>query len=83
MIQQTGQKYDIDLKRSFVVGDKLSDIEAGKNAGYQTFLVLTGHRTYESLNMKDEDCLIGVDLYEAVNKYIIKKKFPIFKETLN
>ena len=71
MILQAAQEYNIDLKKSFVVGDKLSDIEAGKNAGCQTILVLTGHGSDEVLKIKTGDCFISSDLFDAVNKYII------------
>ena len=58
---------------SYVVGDKWSDINAGKNAGCQTIFVLTGHGTDELLKMKNDNCPIAADLYEAVNTYIIGK----------
>ena len=71
MILQAAQEYNIDLKNSFVVGDKWSDIEAGKKAGCQTILVLTGHGSDEVLKIKTGDCFISSDLLDAVNKYII------------
>jgi D,D-heptose 1,7-bisphosphate phosphatase len=43
MIFQARDKYNIDLDNSFMVGDTLKDIKAGKNAGCKTILVLTGH----------------------------------------
>ena len=70
MILEAAQNHSLDIQNSFVVGDKWSDIEAGKNAGCQTILVLTGHGTDESLKIKD-NCLVTSDLYEAVSKYII------------
>lgn len=42
MLQKAAEKYDIDLAHSYLVGDKASDIVAGKNAGCKTILVLTG-----------------------------------------
>jgi D,D-heptose 1,7-bisphosphate phosphatase len=74
MLLQAAEEYNIDLQKSYVVGDKWSDIEAGKNAGCQTILVLTGHGADESLKMKDDNYPSAADLYEAVNKYIIGKK---------
>lgn len=32
-------KYNIDLKKSFMVGDRWRDIEAGQNAGCKTFFI--------------------------------------------
>ncbi|GAX86814.1 D-glycero-D-manno-heptose 1,7-bisphosphate phosphatase [Lebetimonas natsushimae] len=40
MILNLAKKYNIDLKHSILIGDKQSDIEAGKNAGVgKTYLV--------------------------------------------
>ena len=47
MILNAQDKYKIDLKRSYMVGDTLSDIKAGKNAGCKTVFVLTGHGSEE------------------------------------
>jgi D-glycero-D-manno-heptose 1,7-bisphosphate phosphatase len=43
MIEQAQRELDVDLSRSFMIGDKSSDIEFGKNGGLQTILVLTGY----------------------------------------
>ncbi len=43
MLLQGADDFDIDLKESFMIGDSLSDIEAGINAGTQTALVRTGY----------------------------------------
>ena len=36
MILDGIQKYSLDIQNSFIVGDKWSDIEAGKSAGLRT-----------------------------------------------
>ena len=43
MILAARDKYDIHLEESYVVGDKISDLQAGRAAGCRTVLVLTGH----------------------------------------
>ncbi len=43
MIIAARDKFDIELGESYVVGDKISDLEAGRAAGCRTVLVLTGH----------------------------------------
>lgn len=43
LIQRAAKDFKVDLGSSFFVGDKLSDIEAGKRAGLKTFLVKTGY----------------------------------------
>ena len=43
MILDLASRYDIDLKSSILIGDKQSDIDAGKNAGLgKTYLVNQG-----------------------------------------
>jgi D-glycero-D-manno-heptose 1,7-bisphosphate phosphatase len=39
MLFQAAGTYDIDLPHSFMIGDRWSDIEAGRSAGCQTFLL--------------------------------------------
>ena len=43
MLKAAEQEFNLDLSRSFVVGDKLDDIGAGKAVGATTILVLTGY----------------------------------------
>ena len=43
MLVQAMQKYNIDLTESYVIGDKLSDVELAKNAGCKAILVRTGY----------------------------------------
>jgi D-glycero-D-manno-heptose 1,7-bisphosphate phosphatase len=45
MILDAKQEFNLDLEKSILVGDKNSDIEAGKNAGIPNlFLITTGHK---------------------------------------
>ncbi len=42
MILQAKQEHEIDLARSFFIGDKEIDVECGRNAGVRTIRVQTG-----------------------------------------
>jgi D-glycero-D-manno-heptose 1,7-bisphosphate phosphatase len=42
MLLQAARELDLDLARSWMVGDALTDMQAGQAAGTQTLLVLTG-----------------------------------------
>ncbi len=42
MILEAAREHDIDLRRSYLVGDKPTDIECGASVGLQTILVLSG-----------------------------------------
>jgi len=43
MVLEAAAAYDIDLSRSYFIGDKSADIECGRRAGTRTILVLTGY----------------------------------------
>ena len=44
MLQIASSKFDIDFKKSLMIGDRLSDLQAGVRAGVKTVChVLTGH----------------------------------------
>lgn len=43
MIFEAAAAWELDLTRSWVIGDKDIDIECGRNAGLQAVLVRTGH----------------------------------------
>ncbi len=59
MLLQAAAEHDIDLSRSFMVGDKVADIEAAENAGCKPIMVLTGYGQSESAKLvKDSDELV-------------------------
>lgn len=60
MLLDAAKKYDIDLASSWVIGDRLTDIQTGINAGAKTILVQTG-----SLKEAPEATYIAADLLEA------------------
>ena len=39
MIIQASKKWDIDVRKSFMIGDRWRDIQAGINAGCKTFFI--------------------------------------------
>jgi D-glycero-D-manno-heptose 1,7-bisphosphate phosphatase len=43
MLLRAAEERGIDLQRSFMIGDKLSDLQAGRRAGCRTVLVQTGY----------------------------------------
>ncbi len=42
MLLQAAHDLQIDLSKSYMVGDRLSDVEAGQRAGAKSILVKTG-----------------------------------------
>jgi D-glycero-D-manno-heptose 1,7-bisphosphate phosphatase len=64
MAEKAAAEFGFDLAQSFVIGDKLSDIELGRNCGARTILVRTGYgREYEAAGLKAD--YVAEDLLEA------------------
>ena len=70
LLMQAQKEFNLDLKNSWLIGDKTSDILAGKNAGCKTILVKTGFAgkdglfdvgpDYEALNLEEAvEIIIG------------------------
>ena len=53
LILQAAKEWDIDLSKSWMVGDMVSDINAGISAGVKTILVLSG--LYKMIGVCDEN----------------------------
>ncbi len=64
MLLKAAKEHNIDLARSFLIGDKKSDIEAAVNAGVTPVLVMTGYgKEHDNLidkNVHREDNLLEV-----------------------
>lgn len=74
MLQRASREQNIDLKKSFVIGDRCIDVQAGKTAGATTILVLTGYGRDEYKKCKDENFepdFVAENLKEAIE--IVKK----------
>lgn len=50
MVFEAAREHELDLSRSFFVGDKAIDIECGQNAGLRTVLVRTGYGDMQRCN---------------------------------
>ncbi len=69
MIDRAVKEFQVDAKQSFVVGDRLLDIQTGKNVGAQTILVLTGYGRQELQYCRDQNVqidFVAENLYDAV-----------------
>lgn len=67
MLFEAAEKHGFDLTRSFMVGDRLSDVEAGTNAGCRSILVDTGWDVVTT----DKAVYIAPKLIDAV-RYIVE-----------
>ena len=68
-IHKAAGLYNIDLAKSFIIGDHPSDIQCGKNAGITPIYLLSGHGS-KHRNELNRDLVVHENLLEA-SKYII------------
>jgi D-glycero-D-manno-heptose 1,7-bisphosphate phosphatase len=66
MLLQAQHQYTVDLRRSFVVGDRCIDIAAGKAVGAGTVMVSTGYGAQEILNCRNQPDFFAHDLLDGV-----------------
>ena len=69
MLKTAAEKYHIDLKESWMIGDTTIDVQTGINAGMRTALVLTGEAGKDKKYDVKPD-LICKNLLEAVEKIL-------------
>ena len=69
MLLDASERYGLDLSKSFMVGDRASDIEAGKNAGCRTIFI---NRHYAEPRPSNPEATV-YSLQKAVN-YILSNK---------
>lgn len=69
MIEEAVKKYNINLSKSYMVGDSTMDLETARNAGIKSVLVNTGFAGNDG--KYDRSCDIEADnLFDAVEKII-------------
>lgn len=72
LLLKAANEWDIDLNRSYMIGDHNSDVEAGLAAGVTPIFVRTGHGDHEEVRVSPA-IRKADNLYEAVTKYILTK----------
>lgn len=68
MLLRAAGEWDLDLKKSFIIGDHARDIGAGEAAGCTSILI---HRNYNQGTAADE---VADDLEDAVRRVLLKVK---------
>lgn len=71
MLEQALENFDIDLSESWMVGDKMLDIEMGFNAGTKTALVKTGYGEKHQNDLTRKPDIITENLLEFA-KFVIR-----------
>lgn len=70
MLREAARRFDIDLEQSWMIGDKLIDLQAGQRAGCSSILVRTGYGAEEEPNLMP-DRVVCDDLLRAV-RYLLE-----------
>jgi len=75
MVLDASRSFGVDIEHSYFIGDRISDIETGKNAGCRTILVLTGagRETQTSLSPSQNADRVAASLLDAVG-WILGRK---------
>ncbi len=79
MLLQAAREHDLDLQNSFMVGDKMADIEAGERAGCKSLLVLTGYGATTALKPEAaavEKCRDLVGAAALIRNNLLKTETP-------
>lgn len=69
MLEQCAKKYNIDLERSWIVGDTTVDIQTGINARMHTALVMTGEAGRDGKYEVIPD-IVGENLSEVIERIL-------------
>ncbi len=77
LIVRAARELDLDLSRSFMVGDKWLDVACGRAAGVRSILVRTGHGSHQEARIPptDQPDVILNNLMEAVG-WILRSSSP-------
>jgi histidinol-phosphate phosphatase family protein len=67
MLLRAARDLDLELSASWMVGDLISDVLAGQNAGCRSILVQSGQTLPEEADMNAGRSLIALDLGDAAN----------------
>ncbi len=70
LLYEAAGRHHLDLSQSYVIGDKLIDVELASRVGAKGLLVETGHGKSEKEKIAKSEIkpdFIAADLYEAVN----------------
>jgi D-glycero-D-manno-heptose 1,7-bisphosphate phosphatase len=72
LINRAAHDFNIDLKRSWMIGDRYSDVELAHNAGVRSTLVMSGYGRgeweHQRQNWKHQPDMTAEDLVDAIRK---------------
>ena len=78
LVRRAQAELDIDLERSYVVGDRAADLELAWNIGARAVLVKTGYGlgelTHHAASWPRQPDLVADDLLEAVSRILCQER---------
>ena len=78
LITRAASEFDIDLKNSWMVGDRYSDIQLARNAGVKSAFVLSGYGRgeweHQRQSWTEQPDMVGNDLLEVVMNIVGETK---------
>jgi D-glycero-D-manno-heptose 1,7-bisphosphate phosphatase len=77
MLLQAAAELDLDLARSYMIGDAISDVEAGRSAGVASILVRTGRGNDQARRAPPElqsSLVIVADLAAAARHILVPER---------
>jgi D,D-heptose 1,7-bisphosphate phosphatase len=75
MLLQASRDLHLDLSRSYMVGDMMKDVQAGRKAGTKGILVLTGYGASEKMKEDSLPDYVASDLMAAID-WILRDMAP-------
>ena len=73
MILRAAERFGIDVASSLMLGDRMSDLECGVNAGCASVLVLTGYGAEQAPKARAAGFAVARDMLDAVQKFYGEK----------
>ncbi len=80
MLIQAAREHNVNLRQSFIIGDRCRDVETGKAAGVSTVMVATGYGASEQNDCSFTADYFASDLFDAVQfvkKTILTREQPL------
>ena len=71
MLLKAVKRFNLDLKKGYVIGDKIEDMELAKKVGAKGILVLTGYGQKSREKIRPD--YIARDLYQAVKWILVEE----------
>lgn len=71
LLIQAATEFNVDLQRSWMIGDILDDMEAGQLAGCRTILLANGQETDWNMNERRWPNFLAADILEAASLVLL------------